>query len=109
MAKADTGTSQHYFKSSDTAIIQHIKAGKNESVIQLPDSSTVRATHVGTLPLNKSLTPRAKKVQILTKLMNTLLLSIGKFCDDNCVALFSKYALKVFKNNELVIQGICNQ
>ena len=54
------------------------------------------------------LTSRAKKFQILPKLTNTSLLSIGQLCDDDCVALFRKRDLYVFKNNAFVLKGLRN-
>ena len=47
-------------------------------------------------------------MQILPKLTNTSLLSIGQLCDDNCIALFRKHDLHVFKNNRLVLKGLRN-
>ena len=65
-------------------------------------------SHVGILPLHQSLTNRAKQVQVLPKLTNSSLLSIGQLCDDNCAALFRKHDLHVFKYNKLVLKGVRN-
>ena len=48
-AKADTDASQHYFRSTDTPIIQQVQISQNNIDIQLPDSSTIKPTHVGCL------------------------------------------------------------
>ena len=108
MAKADTGTSQHYFKNTDPAIINKLQKVPHITDIQLPDNSTIETSHVGILLLHQSLANRAKQVQILPKLTNTSLLSIGQLCDDNCTALFLKHNLHVFKKNQLVLKGIQN-
>ena len=39
---------------------------------------------------------------------NSSLISIGKLCDDGCIAVFDWKNLKVYKNNELVVEGLQN-
>ena len=97
IAKADTGASKHYFKPTDATVITNVTPTTTSPEIQLPNNTTISATHIGTLPLSTKLTKQAQQVQILPQLSHTSLLSIGQLCDDNCIALFSKYALKIFK------------
>ena len=40
---------------------------------------------------------------------NESLISIGQLCDDDCIAIFSKNDLNIFKNNKLVLQGKRNK
>ena len=49
-----------------------------------------------------------KTGNVLNGLMNASLLSIGQLCDDNCIAVFSKYRLSVYKNGCLMLTGVCN-
>ena len=40
---------------------------------------------------------------------NESLMSIGKLCNDDCIAIFSKNNLNIFKNKQLVLQEKCNK
>jgi hypothetical protein len=53
----------------------------------LPDSTNVQATHSGLLPLYHSLSKTAKTAHVLDGMTNSLLISIGQLCDDDCVAI----------------------
>jgi hypothetical protein len=46
---------------------------------------------------------------VYPSITNESLLSIGQLCDDNCIALFTKQALHIFKNDNLIMKGIRNQ
>ena len=58
--------------------------------------------------IHPSLTESASQVQILPQLKNSSLVSIGQLCDDNCVAIFDKKLLHIFKNNDLILKGYRN-
>ena len=45
---------------------------------------------------------------VLAGLTNSSLLSIGQFCDDNCIAVFSKFKLCVYKKGKLILTGTRN-
>jgi hypothetical protein len=34
-----------------------------------------------------------------------MLISFAQLCDDNCIAIFTKYDVKLLKNNEIIIKG----
>ena len=62
----------------------------------------------GTLPLNRFLSKLAKTGNVLKGLTNSPLLSIGQLCDDNYVAVFSNFNLRMYKQGQLILTGICN-
>ena len=72
--------------------------------VTLPDNTTIRCTHSGTLDI-PNLSTKATIAHVLPELSNTLLISLGQLADDGCLILLNKQILKVFKNFELILQG----
>ena len=107
--KADTGASQHYFKLEDRHLLTNVKPVTQSSNIHLPNNTCIQATEQGHATLHQSLPPQATTVQIVPKLTNSSLISIGQLCDHDCVALFHKNFLKICKNNKVIINGIRNK
>ena len=62
----------------------------------------------GILPQNALLSKIAQTGNVLKGLKNSSLLSIGKLYDDNCIAIFSKFRLRIYKNGNLLLTGMRN-
>ena len=107
--KADTGATSTYIKPQDIHCATNIQLLRNGPTILQPDETTLQVTKTCQIPMNKKISTTAKSAYIVPGLKNASLLSIGKLCDDNCVALFIKQNLFVFKNNDLLLQGIRNK
>ena len=60
------------------------------------------------LPFNDILPKQEKELLIYPGITNKLLLSIGQICDDNCLALFSKNNLHIFKEDKLILSATHN-
>jgi hypothetical protein len=59
----------------------------------------------GQLPLSKQLSSTAQTAFVLDDLKTGTLISLAQLCDDDCIAIFNKYEVKIMKNNEIIIQG----
>jgi hypothetical protein len=57
------------------------------------------------VPLAKELSTKAKKGHIFDDLKSGSLISIGQLCDDDCIALLTKYDVKIYKNGKVIIVG----
>ena len=57
------------------------------------------------VPLAKELSTKAKVGHIFDGLQSGSLISIGQLCNDDCVALFMKYDIKIFKDGKVIIVG----
>ena len=71
----------------------------------LPNNSTIQATHSGLLPLCDILSPQTKTSFIFPGLSNESLLSVGQFCNNNCIAIFTKHKMYILKENKIILQG----
>ena len=48
---------------------------------------------------------KAQHAYMFDDLKTGSLISIGQLCDDDCIAIFSRYNLKIIKNNKIIING----
>ena len=60
---------------------------------------------------NSTLNPykKATKALVFPQLQNESLLSIGQFCDDDCIAIFTKLYVHILKNNDIILRGNRNK
>jgi hypothetical protein len=49
--------------------------------------------------------PKAKVGHTFCSLKSGLLISVGQFCEEDCVALFTKHSVEIYKNGEVIIVG----
>ena len=106
--KADTGASKTYVRPMDKDILQQRATIKNGPKVQIPNGVSMTTTETGILPLHQNLSTQAQSGNVINGLNNASLLSIGQLCDDNCVAVFDKRFLRIFKNGTLVVKGLRN-
>ena len=59
----------------------------------------------GQLPLSKKLSLTAQAAFVLDDLKTGTLISLAQLCDDDCIAVFTRYDVKLLKNNEVIITG----
>ena len=106
--KEDTGASKTYVRPTDKIILQERMNVLNGPKVQKPNKSNMKTVQSGILPLHKLLSNKAQTGNVLEGLNNAPLLSIGQLCDDNCITVFDKQYLHIFKNGTLVVRGIRN-
>ena len=56
-------------------------------------------------PLPKKLTKKARVAFIFDNLKSGSLIFIGQLCDDDCIAIFTKYDVHIIQHNEILIRG----
>ena len=62
-------------------------------------------TRKAILPLPNTFTRNAKIAYSFNNLKSGSLISIGQLCDDDCIAIFTKYIVKIIKKNKILIKG----
>ena len=99
----DSGCTGHYFPSNNPLI--DIIQTPTGLPVTLPDSTVIKSSHTGTLPL-PSLPLAAQKSFIFPQLTTGALLSVGQLCDSDCTVTFNKHNMTVENNNgEQVLHG----
>ena len=65
----------------------------------------ITPTSQAKIQLSSELSDEVQHVFMLNGLATGSLLSIRQLCDDDCIALFSKYHLKFLMNNKIIIES----
>ena len=103
--KADTGALKTYIKPIDSTILKESNKIAHGPQVLLPNGADLRIIRTGKIPIHHHLSNDAQKAYILKGLSNSSLLSIGKLCDDDCVAIFTERSLRVHKHGAVVLTG----
>ena len=107
ITKADSGATFHFLKPSHRKTMTNIVELTDGPKATLPNDHIIQASCEDIIPFAK-LSKKSKKAFIYPDLSNESLLSIGQFCDDDCVAVFTKTRVYIVKNNELIVEGTRN-
>jgi hypothetical protein len=73
--------------------------------VQVANGSLIETNTRVIIPLAKELSSQTKIGHVFDDLKSGSLTSIGQLCDDDCVALFTKYNVKIYKNGKVIIVG----
>ena len=106
--KADLGANKTYIRPQDKEILQQQKSIENCPQIKIPNGMNMRSIQSEVLPLHQLLTTSEKQAIVLKGLSNSFLLSIGQLCDNDCIAIFDKRHLHVYKWGQCVLKGMRN-
>ena len=71
----------------------------------MANGEILTATHSRQLRLHPTLSHTAKQAFLFPDLTTGSLISIGKLCDDDCVATFKKHSVTISKNKKTIITG----
>ena len=104
IAKADSGTSNHFWREQDQGVLSNI-GHENGPSVKLPNATTINDTKVGYIPLSTHLSKKAQKTRILKDLKSSSLISIGQLADDGCTTVIRDSTLIVKKNNKIILKG----
>jgi hypothetical protein len=69
----------------------------------MPSGASIASTHTCQL-IMPGVPPGTRQGHILPELVHSLV-SIGKFCDDDCTAVFSRDHCKIYRKNECILTG----
>ena len=105
---ADSGASEHYITAKDSPACSNPTPSPLGPIVLAADGTKIKASHSVTIPLAPQLSPAASKGHILNGLTTGSLISIGPLCDDNCIAIFSKFKVSIVKDGRIIITGLRN-
>ena len=105
-AVLDSGATATFVTSDDTRLLMDTSSVINNSPTVIAANGIPMHPHLqGTLPLSRHLSPTTQHAFALDDLKTGTLISLAQLCDDECIAIFSKYDVKIVKNNTLIITG----
>ncbi len=104
-AIADTGATGHCLNTAAEPHCINVTPTNEGPSVRVANGQNIETSKRATVPLAKELSNKAKVGHIFDDLKSGSLLSIGQLCDDDCVALFSKYDVKIYKEGQIIIVG----
>ena len=57
------------------------------------------------MPISDKISDRAKKLYVFDYFQTGSLVFLGNLCDNDCIAIFTKYGIRIFFNNKIIIVG----
>ena len=100
----DTAATKHYIIPRDLSICDKVKDTLGKKVA-VTDGRIISWTKKAILSLSNKLTEKASVAYSFDNLKIGSLISIGQLCDDDCIAIFTKYDVQIIQRNEILIRG----
>ena len=101
-----TGATGHYLDDTAEQYYTHIEHTSTRPSVRVANGENIETSKRATVPLAKELSDKAKVGHIFDDLQSGSLISIGQLCNDNCVALFMKYDIQIYKDGKVVITRV---
>ena len=105
-ALADTAATHNYLDNEASNFCDNLIPAFGPN-IKVENGNIITLNQQSTLELSNKLSKQAQLSYIIDKLATGSLISIGQLCGNDCTAFFSKYNLKIIKNNTVIIE--CKQ
>ncbi len=100
---ANTGATGHFIDGPTSKLPTKPITKSNPAIpVLLPNGQFMHSKSTTTLPI-PTLSPTSTKAHVFHKLASGSLLSVGKICDENCTAVFTKKKMTIHKTNNIQI------
>ena len=76
-----------------------------ETSVRVANGANIESSTRATIPLAAELSSAGQVDHIFDDLKSGSLISIGQLCNDDCIALFTKYHVDIIKHHKVIIQG----
>ena len=102
----DSGATGTFITPDDAAMHLHdITILPNGPTVLSANGTSMRAERQGRLSLSPHLSTTAQSAFVLDDLQTGTLVSLSQLCDDDCIAIFTKFDVQILKNNQVIIIG----
>jgi len=101
----DSGATGTFVARQHIPCLRHTNAISNGPTVLSASGTPMHSQLKGTLPLSPLLSSTAQSAFVLDDLRTGTLVSLAQLCDDDCIAIFDKYEVKILKHNEIIITG----
>ena len=101
----DTGATGHYLDNAAAPYCTTIEYTSTGPSVRVANGNNIETSKRALVSLAKELSTKTKTGHIFDDLKSGSLISIGQLCDDECIALFKKYDVKIYKDGKVIIVG----
>ena len=86
----------------------HVTHTTTGPTVQVVNGHIIKPAFSTTLKLSSKLSPKEQSNHVFKDITTGSLISMGQFCDDDCVTIFTKYDKNILKHNQVIITGLRN-
>jgi hypothetical protein len=101
----DSGATGTFVTNADAHHLFSTSIVDDGPTILSASGTSMHPTLQGTLPLSLKFSAPAQAAFVLDDLKTGTLISLAQLCDENYIAVFTCYDVKLLKNNEVIITG----
>ena len=101
----DTTATAQYLHLSALPHCYHISRTTSGPTVQVANGNIIKPGLRATLKLSNKLSTKAQSPHIFNDTPTGYLISMGQLCNDSCVAIFTKFYMKILKDNQIIITG----
>ena len=102
----DSGATGTFVASADVQHLRHPLPISNGPHVLSASGDVMSSALCGILPLSPHLSTTAQSAFVLDDLRTGTLVSLAQLCDDDCVAIFTRFGVQILKHNTVLITGI---
>jgi hypothetical protein len=99
----DCAATAHYGDQDAEQHCVNLSLNTTGSSVQVANGHIIEPNKRVPIPLAPELSADAKTGHLFNDLQSGTLISLGQLCDDECVALFTKYDVKIYKHGQVII------
>ena len=101
----DSGATGNFVATQDLSKLTLLPNNTSHSPIISASGDITKPSARGQLQLSDKLSPTAQQALVLDDLRTGTLISLFQLCDDDCIAIFTRYNVEVIKNDCVIITG----
>ena len=97
MTKAlpETADTDHYLQPDALPHCSHIMRTTSGPTFHVANDNIINPNLRATLKMTNTISPKAQSVHVFNNITTGSLISAGMFFDDDCIAIFTKFDVKV--------------
>ena len=105
-ALPDTVATSHYLHPSTLPHCSHVAHTTSGPTVQVANGNIIKLDFSSTLQILIKLSSRAQSADVFNDTKTGLLVSMALLYDDDCVAIFTKFDVKILKHDRVIITGL---
>ena len=102
----DTAATSHYMHPDALPLCSHITRTTSGPTVLLANGNIINPDLQATFKISDKISSKAQSAHVFNYITTGPLISMGKLCDDNCIAIFNKFDAKILKHNQVIITGL---
>ena len=102
----DTAATAHYLHLSSLPHCSNVAHTTFGPTVQVVNGHNIKPAFSAILKLSSKLSPKAQSAHVFKYIATGSLISMDQFCDNDCVAIFTKYDVNILKHNQVIITGL---